>query len=417
MTGAERGVRVMARLDQLARHSATPGGLTRLYLTPEHRAAVDQVAAWMREAGLAVRLDAVGTVIGRREGDRPESPALLLGSHIDTVRDAGKYDGALGVVAAIEAVDALGDRGMPYAIEVIAFGDEEGVRFPVTLTGSRALAGTLSPAALDACDAEGIALRSALAAFGAPAVGDPAALGYRREAVLGYCEVHIEQGPVLEAAGLPVGIVTAIAGASRHMIDITGMAGHAGTVPMALRHDPVCAAAEIILAAERIARETAGLVITTGIVAATPGAINVIAGSARLSLDIRSGDDAVRHAATAALRTEIAAIAARRGLEVAIGDLYEAKAAPCAPQLVAALADSVARCGITPRHLPSGAGHDGLAMIDLCPIAMLFVRCKLGISHHPAESIMAGDAALAVAVLTDFLTRFDPHVSNQGPSQ
>ncbi|MCW8308237.1 allantoate amidohydrolase [Acidiphilium sp. PA] len=417
MSGAERGARVMARLDQLARHSATPGALTRLYLTPEHRAAADQVAAWMREAGLAVRIDAVGSVIGRREGDRPGLPALLLGSHIDTVRDAGKYDGALGVVAAIEAVAALGDRRMPYAIEVIAFGDEEGVRFPVTLTGSRALAGTLDPASLDACDAAGVAMRSALVAFGAPAIGAAAALGYRRDAVLGYCEVHIEQGPVLEAAGLPVGIVTAIAGAARHMVEITGVAGHAGTVPMALRHDPVCAAAEMVLAAERIARETAGLVITTGIVAAEPGAINVIAGGARLSLDIRSGDDAVRHAATAALRAEIAAIAARRGVAVAIADLYEAKAAPCAPPLVGALAESVARCGVTPRHLPSGAGHDGLAMIDLCPIAMLFVRCKLGISHNPAESIMAGDAALAVAVLTDFLTRFDPRLTEQGPSQ
>jgi allantoate deiminase len=411
---SDPGGRVMVRLDQLARHSAEPVALTRLYLTPEHRAAADLIADWMREAGLAVRFDAVGNVIGRREGRTPDLPAVLLGSHIDTVRNAGKYDGALGVVAAIEAVDALALRNveLPYAIEIIAFGDEEGVRFPATLTGSRAIAGTLAHDALDATDADGIAVRDALTVFAAAPFTDLASLAYRPDQVLGYCELHIEQGPVLEAEDLPLGIVTAIAGASRHSVAITGIAGHAGTVPMALRHDPVCAMAEIILAAETIAHATPDLVITTGIVEASPGAVNVIAGSARLTLDIRSGADATRHQATVTLRAQIGAIAVRRGVSAIITDTYEAKAAPCAPRLIAALSASVERCGIRAHALPSGAGHDGLAMIDLCPIAMLFVRCKGGISHNPAESITMADAAIAVAALTDFLIQFP----SQGPS-
>jgi allantoate deiminase len=405
MVGAGRGARVMARLDVLAGHSATPDGLTRLYLTPEHRAAALLVAAWMREAGMIVRFDAVGNVIGRRDGGRPELPALLLGSHIDTVRHAGKYDGALGVVVAIEAVAALG-ADLDYAIEVIAFGDEEGVRFPVTLTGSRALAGTLQAAALDVRDTAGISIRAALEAFAEAPLTDLAALAYPRDRVLGYCEVHIEQGPVLEAAGLAVGVVSAIAGASRHRVTLEGRAGHAGTVPMALRHDPVCAAAEMILAAEAMARERAGLVMTTGMIGALPGAMNVIAGRADFTLDIRHGDDAVRARATAALRGAMAEIAERRGVVARIEDVYEAKAAPCAPQMVSALCASVARCGVAPMLVPSGAGHDGLAMIDLCPIGMLFVRCKGGISHHPDEQVCPADVEAAVAVLIDFLSHF-----------
>lgn len=401
----ERGARVMARLEALAAHSATADGLTRLYLTQAHRDAALLVAAWMRAAGLAVRFDAVGNVIGRRDGGRADRPALVLGSHIDTVRHAGKYDGALGVVVAIEAVAAL-ERDLPYAIEIVAFGDEEGVRFPVTLTGSRALAGTLTAAALEVRDAAGISIREALVAFEAPPLGDVAALAYPPDRVLGYCEVHIEQGPVLEAAGLAVGVVSAIAGASRHRVTVLGRAGHAGTVPMALRHDPVCAAAEMILAAEAIARANAGLVITTGMIGVVPGAINVIAGQVEFTLDIRHGEDAIRLRATAALRAAMAEIAARRGVEWRIDDVYQAKAAPCAMAMVAALSASVARCGMTPMMLPSGAGHDGQAMVDLCPIGMLFVRCRGGISHHPDESVTLADVERAVAVLIDFLEHF-----------
>ncbi|WP_298965864.1 hydantoinase/carbamoylase family amidase [uncultured Methylobacterium sp.] len=309
----EIGEAVMRRLDALARFSADSGALTRLYLTPAHREAAVQVAAWMEEAGMRTSFDAAGTVVGRYEARQPGARTLLIGSHIDTIRDAGRYDGSLGVVAGIAAVAELNARGerLPFAIEVLAFGDEEGVRFPVTLTSSRALAGTVAPDALDARDGDGIVLREALAAFG----GDPdglAALARAPDAILGYLEVHIEQGPVLEAEGLPVGIVTAIAGASRFTATVTGQAGHAGTVPMRLRRDAVAAAAEMVLAAEAVAGETPDLVATVGVVAVPQGAVNVVAGEARFTLDMRSPSDAVRRAALDDLMQRFAAIAARR---------------------------------------------------------------------------------------------------------
>jgi allantoate deiminase len=404
--GADRGEAVMARLDALARFSSEPSALTRLYLSDEHKAAAAAVEGWMRAAGMETRIDAAGTVAGRYPGAVPDAPALLLGSHVDTVRDAGRYDGNLGVVAAIEAVAALHAAGerLPFAVEVLAFGDEEGSRFPATLTGSRAVAGVLDPAALDAADADGITIREALLRFGC----DPAAIpriARDPAAVLGYVEIHIEQGPVLEAEGLPVGVVTGISGASRFAIEVRGEAGHAGTVPMGLRRDAGAAAAEIALAVERLALGTEDLVATVGQLSVSPGAVNVIPSGARLAVDLRSPDDAVRGRATRALEDAVAAIAARRGVAAAISRGYDQAAARCDPGLVQALEDAVAAQGIRPRRLPSGAGHDGLAMRHLCPIGMLFVRCKGGISHNPAESITAADAGVAVAVLLDFLRR------------
>jgi allantoate deiminase len=358
---------------------------------------------------MAAEIDAVGNVVGRYEGFRPGLPALLMGSHIDTVRNAGKYDGNLGVVAAIEAVvalDAVGER-LPFAVEVLAFGDEEGVRFPVTLTGSRAIAGTVEAKALAATDADGVSLEAALKAFGC----DPAAIATAArtpEQVLAFVELHIEQGPVLEAEGLPVGVVTAIAGASRFTVEVAGFAGHAGTVPMALRKDALAAAAEMILAVEAEARATAELVATVGRIEALPGAINVIPSKVRFTIDIRSPDDAVRAAAIGRLERAFDDIAVGRGVGVEMRRSYDEAAARCAPWLVEQLAAAVERSGIRPRLLPSGAGHDGLAMAALCPIGMLFVRCKGGISHNPAESITAADAGAAVRVLLDFLRHLDP---------
>jgi allantoate deiminase len=403
------GASVMARLEALAAFSSEEGALTRLYLTPEHKAAALQVQAWMTEAGLAARIDAVGNVVGRYEGRAPGLPALLLGSHIDTVRNAGRYDGNLGVVAAIEAVAALHAAGerLPCAIEVLAFGDEEGVRFPSTLTGSRAIAGNLDPAALDARDTDGMSVREALQAFGCNPFDIPA-VPRRREAVLGYVELHIEQGPVLEAEGLPVGVVTAINGANRFTVEVRGFAGHAGTVPMALRRDALAAAAEMILAVERTARDGSELVATVGRIEALPGAINVIPDTAGFTIDLRSPSDAAREAAVAGLRKEMTAIAARRGVGVEVRQTYGEAAASCAPWLVESLAAAAERCGIRPLRLPSGAGHDGLAMVALCPIGMLFVRCKGGISHNPEESITPEDADAAVGVLLDFLRHLNP---------
>ncbi len=403
------GARLMRRLDALACFSSEPDALTRLYLTPEHKAAAAVVGDWMRAAGMRVRMDAAGTVAGRYEGEQPQAPALLLGSHIDTVRNAGRYDGNFGVVAAIEAVDALSQRGerRPFAIEVLAFGDEEGVRFPVTLTGSRAIAGSFRPLTLEAVDRDGISLRAAMLRFGL----DPAAiaaLARNRRDTLGYVEAHIEQGPVLEAENLPVGVVTAISGASRFVVTVGGIAGHAGTVPMAMRKDALAAAAEMVLCTEACALRTPGLVATVGQIAARPGAVNVIAGQVEFSLDVRSARDGDRTAAASWLATAFEAIARRRGVSLAIAKSYDEAAALCDPALMAALEASVTRMGAPVRRLPSGAGHDGLAMQALCPVAMLFVRCKGGISHNPDELISAGDAAIAVGVLTDFLRSFVP---------
>lgn len=407
--GIALGARVMRRLDELAQFSSEPGGLTRLFLTAEHKAAATQVAAWMRDAGMTAALDAAGNVVGRYEGAEAGAPALLLGSHIDTVCNAGKYDGNLGVIAAIEAVAALhaGSRRLPFAVEVLAFGDEEGVRFLVTLTGSRAVAGTVDLAVLDARDAEGITLREALQAFGcAPSALDRTAR--RPQDVLGYVELHIEQGPVLEAENLPVGLVSAISGASRLTVEVEGVAGHAGTVPMHLRHDAVAAMAEMVLAVERTATEGSGMVATVGWVEASPGAVNVIPARARFTIDLRSPDDGLRASAIEGLEREMCGIAARRGVGLTLNTHYDAPALTCSPMLTAALERSVARCGVRPLRLTSGAGHDGLAMAALCPVGMLFVRCTGGISHNPAEAITQADADVAVRVLVDFLQHFNP---------
>lgn len=408
-TDPTAGIKVMARLDDLAAFSAQPDALTRLYLTAEHRQAADLVRAWMTEAGMRAALDDAGNVCGRYEGEEPGLPALILGSHIDTVRNAGKYDGNFGVVAAIEAVAALNRTGfrLPFAIEVVAFGDEEGVRFPVTLTGSRAVAGTFDPTALDVVDNEGVTLREALTRFGCA----PAAIrkvARKPECVLGYCELHIEQGPVLEAENLPLGIVTAIAGASRIAVELTGIAGHAGTVPMPLRRDALCAAAEMVLEVERVALEVRDLVATVGLIQALPGATNVIPSDARFTIDVRSPTDTVRERAAAQLSDIFAEIAARRRVGFNLRRTYNELAATCDPDMMRQLEHAVSSANIRPLTLPSGAGHDGLAMVALCPIAMLFVRCAGGISHNPAEAIIAADADVAVRVLGTFLRSFVP---------
>lgn len=409
MRGRDGMGALMDRLDELARHSDEPGALTRLYLSPAHGRATLLVQDWMRQAGMQAGCDAVGNVVGRYEAAAADAPVLLLGSHIDTVRDAGRYDGNFGVLAAIEAVAGLHAAGerLPYTIEVIAFGDEEGVRFPVALTGSRAVAGTLEPVALDACDADGVTMRDALAAFG----GDPAraaTLGRDPARVLGYVELHIEQGPVLEREGLPVGIVTAISGATRFVVRVTGEAGHAGTVPMEMRHDALAAAAEMVTAINRLARGTPGLVATVGRMAVRPGAANVIPAVVEFTIDLRAAEDAAREAAAARIERELPALAAGHGTSLSIARTHEARATPCAPWLQEQLAAAARAAGIRPLRLPSGAGHDAMALASLCPVGMLFTRCKGGISHHPDESITEADAACALDVLLRFLRAFRP---------
>jgi allantoate deiminase len=406
---SDLGRRIMAWADELGAISEDASVLTRTFLSPPHRTAGERVIGWMQAAGMTARFDAIGNVVGRYEAEASGRPALLLGSHIDTVRDAGKYDGILGVLTSIACIGALHETGshLPFAIELIAFGDEEGVRFPATLMGSRALAGSFDPAWLDLRDAAGVRLADALAAFGLDAGGIPA-LARRRDDVLGYVELHIEQGPVLESDGLPLGIVTAIAGCSRLLFDISGVAGHAGTVPMALRHDAGTAAAEIVLAIEARCRALSPVVGTVGQISAAPGAVNVIPGQARLSLDLRAPEDTARLAAKAQILAEAQAICRRRGVDLRVTPIHEAGSAPCADWLSAQLAESVAAVGIRPRHLMSGAGHDAMAVASLTDIAMLFVRCTGGISHNPAEAITTEDAQLGARALLHFLQHFRP---------
>jgi len=401
--------RILERCDALARCSEQPDALTRVFLSPEQRAANALALEWMREAGMDARLDAIGNVIGRYEGERPGLPCLMLGSHLDTVRDAGRYDGMLGVVAGIECVATLhaNRRRLPFAVEVAGFADEEGVRFNATLLGSRAIAGTFDRGNLGRTDSNGLTMRDALRDFGL----DPDAIGgaaRRRGEVLAYAELHIEQGPVLENEGLAVGVVTAINGGNRFAIEVAGMAGHAGTVPMQLRRDALAAAAECVLAVERVCGAEAELVGTVGKIEALPGAINVIAGRSRFSLDVRAPADAQRLRAVAAIREAFAAIGTRRRVDVDIKPVWEAQTSACAPWLQQQIAAAIARENIPVRHLPSGAGHDGMAMIAIADIAMLFVRCEGGISHNPAEAISADDVDVAARVFLDFIENFQP---------
>ncbi|NIR31907.1 MAG: allantoate amidohydrolase [Gammaproteobacteria bacterium] len=399
----------MARVDALAACSESPRALTRRYLTPEHRCANARVSEWMRAAGMRVHIDAVGNVVGRYEASSPGAPALVAGSHLDTVRDAGRYDGMLGVVLPVACIGELHRRGerLPFAVEVVGFGDEEGVRFESTLLGSRAVAGTLDPALLGATDTEGMTLAQALREFGL----DPARIGEaarRPQDVLGYLEVHIEQGPVLEAEGLPVGIVTTIAGATRLAVTLTGRAGHAGTVPMSMRRDALAASAAAVVAVERRCRAEEGLVGTVGRLEVHPGAVNVIPGEVRFTVDVRSADDARRAAAAADIIAAIEDIARERGVACAVRELHVHPSCTCSPWLASQLEAAVAAEGLTVRRLPSGAGHDAMALAALTDVAMLFVRCKEGVSHHPAESITTEDAAVAARVFLSLLRGFRP---------
>ncbi|MCA6106806.1 allantoate amidohydrolase [Bradyrhizobium cenepequi] len=404
------GEEIVARINELAAISETPEHLARIYLTPEHRKAADLLLSWMREAGMSAHLDAIGNVCGRYEGEAPDLPCLMLGSHYDTVRDAGKWDGPLGLITAISCVADLNRRGrrLPFAIEVTGFADEEGVRFASTLLGSRAVAGTFDESVLNAHDHAGISMREAMIAFGLNPDHIGAAARARRE-LLAYVELHIEQGPVLEEKELPVGVVTAIAGATRLAAKLTGMAGHAGTVPMGLRRDALTGAAESITAIEEFCKtDGGGLVGTVGYIDALPGATNVIPGKVSFTIDIRAPTDMHRKRAVADIVRRIEAIAKRRTLALQVDVTHENRTVPCAPWLKEQVAEAVAGEGFPVFELPSGAGHDGMAMIDIADVAMLFVRCRAGISHHPDEHVELADADAGARVLLRLIENFWP---------
>jgi hydantoinase/carbamoylase family amidase len=404
------GRTVLERALALARHSDSPEHYTRTLFTPAHRAAARQIAEWMREAGMAVRVDAIGNVIGRYEAaEGAAAKAILLGSHFDSVRNGGKYDGVLGILVPIACVAELHARGerLRHALEVIAFSDEEGARFQTSFLSSRALTGGFDASVLSRRDADGISLEASMREVGL----DPAAVPAARvdaNAVAAYVEIHIEQGPVLLREGLALGVVTTIAGGTRHTVRIRGEAGHAGTVPMAMRRDALAAAAEMVLAVESRCAAGGSLVGTVGILRVKDGSGNVIPGEVEFTLDIRAAEDAVREAAECDVFERFEAIATRREVALERMRTHHVHAVPCAPWLQGLLAESVRRAGVEPRRLPSGAGHDAMIMAGVCDVGMLFVRCGAGgVSHNPAETVTPEDCGLAVEALLDFLRRFE----------
>jgi len=408
MEPIETGNRIMAWADTLATFTEQPGLLTRTYLTDAHRGAAAQLTEWMQSAGMTVRRDAAGNVIGRYEGLEPGAPALLTGSHFDTVRDAGRYDGNLGVILPVACVAEWNRQGkrFPFAIEVVGFAEEEGVRFKATLLGSRAIAGTFDTGVLDNVDEGGQTMREVMLTAGFDPAGLPAA-AHARDKVLAFIEVHIEQGPVLLNEGLPLGVVTAISGATRFLVELEGLAGHAGTVPMDMRRDAAMAGAEIGLYIEKRCGGKPGLVGTVGQFNVPNGATNTVPGKAVFSIDIRASGDADREAAVSDVLAEIERVCARRNIRTNIRKTHEAKSVPCAPWLQQQWADAIARQDVPVRHLPSGAGHDSMAIAALADVAMLFVRCgNGGISHHPTETMTAEDAELAARVFRDFVEHF-----------
>lgn len=393
-------------LGELGRISDESGRLTRTFLSPAMRRATAQVSVWMRTSGLKVRRDPAGNVVGRLESAKRGARTLLLGSHLDTVRDAGKYDGALGVLLPIVALAELKRRGiaLPYAVEVLGFSEEEGVRFASAYLGSKAYTGHLRPADLRLRDADGMTVQAALERFNGDRFHRPKP-AHRAADLMGYLEVHIEQGPVLESKRLAVGVVSAIAGQTRGRITFRGRAGHAGTTPMHLRRDALAGAAEFVLCAETLARSTPPLVATVGTVSVAPGAPNVIAGEAVVSLDVRHPRDERRAAALELLVDAARRIARQRRLTASWQPTQDNVAVTCSPELTQALEQSVGAVQKRSVSLVSGAGHDAVVMSALTPVAMLFVRCREGLSHHPEEYASPADLAVALDVVIDLLLR------------
>ncbi|MBY4945291.1 Zn-dependent hydrolase [Cupriavidus respiraculi] len=414
---ATLGQLILDRADELARFSDMENGLTCAFLTPAHRAAAAQLAQWMEAAGMTVRVDAIGNVIGRYAADPAagdDARVLMTGSHFDTVRNGGRYDGRLGILLPIAVIGALNAQGirLPYHFEVVAFAEEEGLRFKTSFLASSVLAGRFDPALLERTDTDGITLREALHASGLPGAGGLDAL--RAGAVdpsrlLGFVEVHIEQGPVLLHHGLPLGVVTQIAGSSRFQVRVQGLASHAGTTPMTMRKDAAAGAAEMVLLVERRCGAVPTLVGTVGQLQVPDGSSNVIPAACQFSMDIRAGEDGIREAAIADIVAGIHEIATRRGLTAEVERVPPVNNAPCAPWLMQQFAAVLTKRGLPAFELPSGAGHDAMMMHRITDVAMLFVRCgNGGISHNPLETITAEDAQLAAEVFVDFLRHFRP---------
>jgi allantoate deiminase len=408
-THLSRAQEVIARCQSLARFTEDPPRICRTFLSAPMHDCYRQVELWMRTLGLEVHTDAAGNLRGAYSGGEGAARRIILGSHLDTVPDAGVYDGILGVVLALGLIASLEGRRLPFAIEIAGFSEEEGVRFGVPFIGSRALVGRLDETLLNRCDTNGISVREAISAFGLDVAAIPdAALN---DGVLGYVEFHIEQGPVLENRGLPLGIVEAIAGQTRMELFFTGAANHAGTTPMSLRRDALTAAAEWTVAVEKEAQETAGLVATVGVLEAKPGAANIIAGQCRATLDVRHGSDAQRELSVKNILHRAQEIAERRGVKLTSTSKLVQAATSMDAFLTHEIETAVSRSGITPHTMVSGAGHDAMILAEKVPAAMIFLRSPSGISHNPKESVLVEDVAKAlecgVHLLDQLATSFE----------
>jgi len=395
---------VLARCEVLGGISEERGRLTRTFLCPQFRAVHEHLAVWMADAGLRVRMDAAGNTIGQSKPRSNRSRIFLVGSHVDTVPDAGKFDGILGVVLGIAAAKLLSDRTFSRRLDVIAFSEEEGVRFRTPYLGSLAVCGKLEAGHLAARDATGAAVSEAIRQFGL----DPAELplaAYPPKRVAGYLETHIEQGPVLESLDLSLGFVPAIMGQTRAWLTFTGQAGHAGTSPMLLRRDALAAGAAFVSSVERVGRATEGLRATVGSLTVLPNVGNVIPGEVKLSLDVRHANDEIREQAVAQLHAEARALAKERRLTLHLKRTLEQAATACDAGLTARLARVMEEHGHRAVPVVSGAGHDAVIMAGLCPVAMLFLRSPGGVSHHPSECVRREDVKAALIVMTTFLER------------
>jgi len=392
----DRATEVIARCQTLARFSEDSGSIRRTFLSPPMRECHREIAGWVAPLGATSRVDAVGNLRMLYPAENADAPRMMIGSHLDTVPNAGAYDGVLGVVLPIALLGALNGRKLPFEIEVVGFSEEEGVRFSTPFIGSRALVGSLDEDLLRRQDAQGISIRRAIEDFGLNPAEIAQAAMRDQDSVLGYVEFHIEQGPVLDNVGRPLGVVEAIAGQSRMELTFVGHANHAGTTPMNLRHDALAAAAEWIGAVERRALSSTGLVATVGAIQAKPGAMNVIAGETRLSLDVRHRHDETRNAAVDYLVQLAEDVAKHRRLRVQCAVLMDQRAVPMDPFLVSEVEQAVSKAGCEPCRMVSGAGHDAMILAEKVPTAMIFLRTPGGISHDPAESVEVGDVAKAI---------------------
>ncbi|RYX83546.1 allantoate amidohydrolase [bacterium] len=401
---SQSAARVLARCDQLAKCSESPANLTRTFLSPAMAQANEMVANWMSEATMTPRVDELGNLIGHygaREKS-PTAPKLLFGSHLDTVPNAGKYDGMLGVLLAIEVVSLLQGQHLPFAVEVIGFSEEEGVRYKTPYLGSRAIAGTFDSYLLGLLDSNGISMSQALHQFGLPPEAWQNAR-YDSAGIIGYLEAHIEQGPLLEALDAPLGIVTDIVGQSRLQLRFMGQSGHAGTLPMQWRRDALVATSEWILAVESFGNVTDGLMATVGTINVGPNTSNVVPGETICSLDVRHANDAVRETAVDGLLAMASRIAAQRGIGFEVLARSNQNAVPMDSRLRSLLQRACDKTGVHAPEMVSGAGHDAAVMATLCPCAMLFLRTPGGASHCPEEAVLVDDVALALEAMHSFL--------------